>query len=107
MAGVDSFYFLSKEITSVFTNIRDSLAAVGLFYISHNALKVCVHFANAFYVFAYSRFTQHDFRVKYGTWASTCSNVVCFDITVLNLCINCEIALKEHECNCIKWKNAS
>ena len=43
MAGVDSFNFLSKEITSVFTNIRDSLAAVGLFYISHNALNVCVH----------------------------------------------------------------
>ena len=70
MAAVDSFELLFREISKVFSNIRDAFALIGAYYVAKKSLNIVGHAAGAFYVHAYSCFAEEvDLRRKYGPWA--------------------------------------
>ncbi|XP_025087589.1 inactive hydroxysteroid dehydrogenase-like protein 1 [Pomacea canaliculata] len=70
MAAVDSFELLWREISKVFSDVRDALAFVGAYYLARRSITVAGHIANAFYVHLYSKVVDEmDFVKRYGPWA--------------------------------------
>lgn len=78
MAAVDSFELLWREISKVFSDVRDALAFVGAYYLARRSITVAGHIANAFYVHLYSKVVDEmDFVKRYGPWAGEISKVNC------------------------------
>ncbi|KAL8572774.1 hypothetical protein ACOMHN_030356 [Nucella lapillus] len=70
MAAVDSFELLFREISKVFSHVRDAFALIGACYVAGKSLSVLSYAANAAYVHAYSAMAEEvDLRQKYGPWA--------------------------------------
>ena len=80
MAAVDSFEILFRELSKYFSNIRDTFALIGVYYVSKKSLNVLCHAAGAVYVHLYSYLAQEvDLRRKYGQWAG--ENLLDYDET--------------------------
>ncbi|KAK7473641.1 hypothetical protein BaRGS_00035119 [Batillaria attramentaria] len=70
MAAVDSFHLLFRQISAVFSDIRDAFAVIGAYYVAKKSLNVASHVADAVYVYLYSKVAEEvDLREKFGPWA--------------------------------------
>ncbi|KAL5006989.1 hypothetical protein ScPMuIL_015795 [Solemya velum] len=70
MAAIDRFEFLFKEITTVFTSIKDTFAIVGVLYTSRKALCVTARVICTIHTHAFSKLSSgRELRKKFGPWA--------------------------------------
>ncbi|XP_076471271.1 inactive hydroxysteroid dehydrogenase-like protein 1 [Babylonia areolata] len=70
MAAVDSFELLFREMSKVFSHVRDTFALIGVCYVAGKSLLVLSSAANAAYVHVYSGMAEEtDLRQKFGAWA--------------------------------------
>ena len=70
MAAVDSFELLLREISKLFSSVRDAFAIIGAYYVARKSLTLLSHTASAVYVHLYSGLAEEvDFRKKFGPWA--------------------------------------
>ncbi|XP_050408881.1 inactive hydroxysteroid dehydrogenase-like protein 1 [Patella vulgata] len=70
MASIDSFHFLFKEISAVFSCYRDGLALIGTYYALKKAYSISHYIINGVTDNLLSQLHEkRNFRVQFGIWA--------------------------------------